>query len=174
MTFYLILKNGTNGKYVKREVVTQNKQKWIVYSKNIIINKFMIYFYAEKFCLINFPMIPDDSHTGLIPAHTLSYIIFVQDQPSWRSWQSTPHHMACDVNLGRVGTHYPLHSSRSNRNTEVVTKRLRVDAHFKGNITSTQCFESSRIEKRWIKVIITSFLIKQKRCRMQSVKCLVP
>ena len=45
---------------------------------------------------------------------------------------------------GRVGTHYPLHSSRSNRNTEVVTKRLRVDAHFKGNITSTQCFESSR------------------------------
>ena len=48
----------------------------------------------------------------------------------------------------RVGTHYPLHSSRSNRNTEVVTKRLRVDAHFKGNITSTQCFESSRIEKR--------------------------
>ena len=49
---------------------------------------------------------------------------------------------------GRVGTHYPLHSSRSNQNTEVVTKRLRVDAHFKGNITSTQCFESSRIEKR--------------------------
>ena len=49
---------------------------------------------------------------------------------------------------GRVGTHYPLHSLRSNRNTEVVTKRLRVDAHFKGNITSTQCFESSRIEKR--------------------------
>ena len=41
-----------------------------------------------------------------------------------------------------VGAHYPLHSFRSNRNTEVVTKRMRVDAHFKGNITSTQCFES--------------------------------
>ena len=48
----------------------------------------------------------------------------------------------------RVGTHYPLHSFSSNRNTEVVTKRMRVDAHFKDNITSTQCFESSRIEER--------------------------
>ena len=55
MTFYLILKNF---KYVKRQVGTQNKQKWIVHSKNIIIYKFMTYFYAEKFCFINFPIIP--------------------------------------------------------------------------------------------------------------------
>ena len=55
MTFYLILKNW---KYAKRQVGTQNKQKWIVHSKNIIINKFMTYFYAENFCFINLPMIP--------------------------------------------------------------------------------------------------------------------
>ena len=48
---------------------------------------------------------------------------------------------------GRVGTRYPHHSSRSNRNTEFVTKRMRVDAHFKGNITLTQCFESGMIEQ---------------------------
>ena len=51
-------------------------------SKNIIINKCMTYFYAEKFCLINFPM---------IPVH-----FFAPDQPSW---QSNPHDMAYDVNL---------------------------------------------------------------------------
>ena len=55
MTFYFILKNWKND---KRQVGTQNKRKWILHLKNIIIDKFMTYFYARKFCLINFPMIP--------------------------------------------------------------------------------------------------------------------
>ena len=53
MTFYLILKNRT---YVKRPVGTQNKQKWIVHLKNIIINKCTTYFYAEKFCFYQLPI----------------------------------------------------------------------------------------------------------------------
>ena len=73
MTFYLILKNW---KYVKRQVGTQNKQNWIVQSKNIIINKFMTYFYAEKFCFINFPMIP---------------IHFFRPRPTFRTVYPPPH-----------------------------------------------------------------------------------
>ena len=82
MTFYLILKNW---KYVKRQVDTQNKQKLIVHSKNIIINKFVTYFYAEKFSFINFPMIS---------------IHFFRPTPTFLTIYLLPSkNMACDVNL---------------------------------------------------------------------------
>ena len=79
MTFYLILKNEKND---KRQVGTQNKRKSILHLKNIIINKFMTYFYARKFCFINFPMI---------------LIYFFRPRPT--SLTVYPYHMACDVNL---------------------------------------------------------------------------
>ena len=78
MTFYLILKNW---KYVKQQVSTQNKQKWIVHSKNIIINKFMTYFYAEK-CFVS---ISYASHT------------FSNERPTFLIVYPPPHGLWCHL-----------------------------------------------------------------------------